>query len=326
MYKILCVVNKTTDAMAYYRSALPLIRMSQECTNISVDFISPSVIPKWDLLSQYNILLSQRPDTDKHVDFISKCKVHKLKIWVDFDDAFWHVTMDSPAFSYYNSKDADSAVRSCIELADVISVSTLELSKSLKEKFNKDSFVVENAVDIYGMQHLSSLKGKSNSIVWRGSHTHQADLLDVQDDIVSIDKSGDYKWMFMGYNPWMIAQKLRASTHVDYLDEPTMFFETLRRVDGNMMIVPLNDNPFNRCKSNIAGMEAILCGLLPVVPLWWDDLNFLGEGTFKERTQELLGMDESRKQSHHKDLLCVLRDNYNLVDVNKFRYDIIKNL
>lgn len=326
MYRILCVVNKTSDAMAYYRSALPLIRMSQEYTDIQVDFVNTSVIPTWDLLSNYNVLLAQRPDTDKHVDFIAKCKMHKLKIWVDFDDAFWHVTPDSPAFSYYNSKGANDAIKNVVDLSDVITVSTSALCASIQEKFGKESFVIKNAVDLSGMQWLGDLKPSSNNITWRGSHTHQDDLMSVHKDLVELDGSHDLKWTFMGYNPWMIIRDLKQALHVDYFEEPTVFFETLRRMDGNILIVPLNDNPFNRCKSNIAGLEAIVCGKIPIAPAWWSDLNIGGDGTFKERLETVIGLSEQGKTTMFRELRGWVRDHYNLSDANVLRYDILRNL
>lgn len=326
MYRILCVVNNTSDAMAYYRSSLPMVRMSQEYNNIEVDFISPSMNPKWDLLSRYNVCFIQRPDSDRHVDFLSKCKMHKLKIWMDFDDAFWHVTPDSPAFGYYGSDKATKAIRECIDLADRITVSTVALSESIKTMFNRDSDVIKNAIDIAGMQYLSPLKNQSNNVTWRGSHTHQKDLLQSQADIIEVDSRHDLRWTFMGYNPWMISEKLKNAVHIDYFDEITVYLETLRRMDGNIMIVPLVENPFNRCKSNIAGLESIICGMLPVVPAWWSDLDVLGAGSFVENLEKLIGMDEKTKNMFHRELLTHVRDQYSLVNANALRYEVLQDL
>lgn len=325
-FRILCVVNNTSDAMAYYRSALPLIRMRQEYNDIQVDFIQAGVNPKWDVLAQYNILLAQRPDSKKHVDFIAKCKMHKLKIWLDFDDAFWHVTPDSPAFGYYGSDEANKNIKDCIELADRITVSTVSLQESIKKIFARESDVIANAVDLHGMSYISPLKKNTKDIIWRGSHTHQRDLLEVKDDILEIDSKHELSWTFMGYNPWMIIEKLRSATHIDYVDEITLYMEMLRRERGNMMIVPLVENPFNRCKSSIAALEGIICGLIPVTPLWWSDLNVLGEGTFIERTEKLIGMDEKTKEVFHRELREYIRDRYNLVNTNALRYDVLRNL
>lgn len=325
-YRILGLVDSTTDAMAYYRSSLPWIRITQHYPDVSVDFISPNTNPNWDLLSQYNVLFSQRPDSRLDVDFINKCKVHRMKIWVDFDDALWAVTSDSPAFLHYNNTATREAVKECIESADVITVSTQELADSLYRFSGKEANVIENAVDLYGMQYISHYKKDADTLIWRGSHTHQNDLLSVKEDLMKIDNEFDLRWTFMGLNFWLVTESLREVTHIDYIAEQTLYYETLRKIEGNMMYVPLVDNEFNRCKSKIAALEAIVCGLIPLVPLWWEDMNLFGEGTYYERLKRMLQTPLDTRQVMHRNLVKLVIDNYNLEDKNIQRVDILRTL
>lgn len=271
MRKILAVIERTDDAMAWYRSVLPLLRLKRS-HGIEVDFMMATNKPSWDLLVQYDILFMQRPHDVKYVDLAGVARLHKLKVWIDFDDPLWSVNPDSPVHAYYEQEETRKAIERVISLSDAITVSTPVLAKSVKEYYNKESVVIPNAADLNGLQWMAaSLKKepKRPTLCWRGSATHLEDIMQFKPMMDKLDKELDLSWRFYGADMYFARKGLKDCTHIGTMDF-TLYQHTLRVDAGQIMFVPLSDNHFNRCKSDIAAIEAVVAGMVPVVPAWWE--------------------------------------------------------
>lgn len=325
MKRILAVIEHASDAMAWYRSVLPFLRLKRS-HNLEVDFMIIGHTPTWDLLVQYDILFMQRPHDVKYVDLAGLAKLHKLKVWLDFDDPLWSVNPDSPVHAYYQQEGTRQAIERCVNLSDVITVSTPELAKSVKEYYNKEARVIVNCADLDGLQWMApSLKRapEKPTLSWRGSLTHQEDIMQFKPHMDELDAKMDIAWRFYGADMYWAKKGLKDVTQIGNMDF-TLYQQTLRVDPGQILFVPLEDNHFNRCKSDIAAIEAIVAGMIPVVPSWWE----LGVSTphMNETIENVLGYSQDTKRLLWEDCRDFVIEHRNLTKENLKRIEVINSL
>jgi hypothetical protein len=166
--------------------------------------------------------------------------------------------------------------------------------------------------------------------MWRGSDTHHVDLMQFSDAIRSCMNRDDWEWMFFGYNPWFIPK----TRHIPTMD-PVMYFRTIRQINPGVMYVPLVDNVFNRCKSNINWIEGTMAGAVVLIPnfeSWeWssntDALVYQDSENLTERLSWLMnGESQLLRRRIHQEAVQYIRENLLLSKVNQQRIEIIEQL
>jgi hypothetical protein len=79
-------------------------------------------------------------------------------------------------------------------------------------------------------------------------------------------------FIFMGSNPWYLHKSqvglLSEVQHIPWQPNTVAYVDALFDVRPHFVVVPLQDNPFNRAKSNIAELEAQAAGAIAIVPDW----------------------------------------------------------
>jgi hypothetical protein len=77
----------------------------------------------------------------------------------------------------------------------------------------------------------------------------------------------EWRFMFMGFSPWFLSESPNKG-HIPTLDI-VVYMKALWDMAPSCLHVPLHDNTFNRCKSNISYIEASFAGAVCVAPAWW---------------------------------------------------------
>jgi len=95
---------------------------------------------------------------------------------------------------------------------------------------------------------------------------------------------------------------------------------------GHISIVPLTDTSFNRSKSCIAALEAIIAGRIPVCEHWWAITPPELKKPFAEQVKTLMAAEQNQMKEWYAWLLDRLYERHNLHVVNKERVKIIKGL
>jgi hypothetical protein len=161
-----------------------------------------------------------------------------------------------------------------LEMADIVTVTTDFLRERLQKQTKAEVKVIPNAWD-FELLPYPELPEKKNVILWRGTASHQADLYCVRHELYEICKENpDWQMVFLGFLPWWYQEDkkefpegwLPNMTPV-YLDgDIFQFFDILKQINPKIVVIPLNDNDFNRSKSNIAWMESVWVGAECVAP------------------------------------------------------------
>lgn len=264
------------DATSFYRGLGPLTHLKK---HHDIEFRLDAKW-NWATVAADDAVFMQRPYSSNHVEMIEMAKLQRKKVWVDYDDDLFNVPTDNPAYNLYGKKDIQSNVAKCLVLADQVTVSTKQLKNMLanpgrvpEEKIT----VIPNALATHILPPRTPNKLKSRFALWRGTDTHQRDLMSHCRELIDLvnNKSDKWTWHFLGYNPWFVTGSVKEdktcffSQQLDLME----YHKFLQTTNPALMFVPLHANVFNLSKSNIAWLEAVYAGAMCVGPDWeeWKD-------------------------------------------------------
>ena len=138
-----------------------------------------------------------------------------------------------------------------LSLSDRLLVSTQPLADYYRE-FCADVRVVPNALDpsYWGSFFRPAPKRERLRVGWAGAAQHQGDLKLIEEVIAALASEVDF--VFMGMCPKEIRPYIKEfHSFVSYKDYPAK----LCSLDLDIALAPLEDNPFNACKSNLRLLE-----------------------------------------------------------------------
>jgi hypothetical protein len=322
-YKLLCIFPNINDATSFYRGLGPLAEL-QKSGDIE---ITTTHTFDWTEMVRQHAVFMQRPYKTSHLEIIKLAKTVGLKVWLDYDDDLFAVPRDNPVYHIYAQKEVQATVRACIDLADAVTVSTQALAH-----LRKDAVVVNNALNLKYLP-FTEAKVKSQYIAWRGSASHQRDLLTYRKEIATVSNDTESVMVFMGDFPWYIfeglgekkAYSLRAQDVFDY------HRVLANKVSPKALMVPLVFSRFNESKSNIAWIESTYAGALSVVP---DMAEWRRPGAFVYKDEESFGYQLKKAfncgEAQHIERLEQsredIKENYNLEKINQTRMQIIREI
>jgi hypothetical protein len=152
--------------------------------------------------------------------------------------------------------------------ADVITVSTPELANQVKIEYGRESIVVPNAWNDYALpiqEPAPIIEGEKIRIVYRGSNSHDGDLFAHRD---AFREYPNIEFIFMGCMPWYFYTNygghMTTIIQEAWTNDIFGYFQRLIQLKPHFVVFPLEDNTFNRCKSNIAAIEATVAGAVGV--------------------------------------------------------------
>lgn len=225
----------------------------------------------WADLAGFDILFLQRPYMAQLFDMAHYAKSLGVKIWVDFDDNLFELTDDHPSYFQYKDMAVKKVMGSCMQLAHQVTVSTDALADYFRKIGIKSPItVVPNALNTDWFTMAENFNHDSNVIAWRGSSTHNFDLLGFSDAMVKAIHADKTKvWHFMGQSPSIVARNVEAGrVFVSEGEDPILYHKRIAELRPKILHVPLIDTALNRSKSNIAWLEATLAGAVCVAPDW----------------------------------------------------------
>ncbi|MCL2899846.1 glycosyltransferase [Brenneria tiliae] len=157
-------------------------------------------------------------------------------------------------------KDIIKRLRKSLSFVDRFVVSTQPLAEAFSG-LHPDIRVVENRLPVLWWNDKQGLRRQSNKprVGWGGGLSHTGDL-ELITDIVR-DLADEVEWVFFGMCP----EKLRPYVHEFHRGvEIDLYPARLASLNLDLALAPLEDNLFNRCKSNLRLLEYGACGF-PVI-------------------------------------------------------------
>ncbi|WP_323018075.1 glycosyltransferase [Castellaniella sp.] len=178
------------------------------------------------------------------------------KVVLEFDDYLPNI----PTRSVYRQRMPQSEIkkmRRAIEEVDWLVVSTPVLAEEYRA-YHADIRVAHNGLPraIWGDLSGQRQAGRKPRVGWAGGISHTGDLAEIR--AVVQDLQGEVEWVFMGMKPDGVACEYHASVDIN------RYPAKLASLNLDLAVVPLEDNQFNRCKSNLRLLEFGACGV-PVI-------------------------------------------------------------
>lgn len=326
MKRLAIFTNDPNDATSYYRAMGPFSRLREQIEFEPVFLGEVS----WATLAWVDAVFMHRPFSPQHHLMIRMAKAMHKKVWVDHDDDLTCIPEDNPNHNSFMDPKIQECIAGCIEMADVVTASTIELAQSLT-RWNQHVEVIPNALNMEVTSTPKAFNQDTKTILWRGSTTHIPDLYAYATEIISaLTMFPDWRIVFLGMRPFFIINHLDPARYTiqDNLDLLT-YFELISKINPNIVLVPLEDNKFNRCKSNIAWIEGTLAGASCLVPDWpeWKECTYRywDQNSFLDRLKEMMSTPESIKQDQEKSVLSISK-NLLLGGINSLRERILKKL
>jgi len=211
--------------------------------------------------SDMSALQFQRSCRQDQLDVIKNIKkFKKFKIFYDIDDLIIDVPEYNQAFDYF--KKHKKTILQILEAVDCIVCSTPTLSKQMSN-YNQTALIKNRLMpEIWKTEYNVDVIPEKPIIVWGGCGYHFSDKgSDFPDDIVDyILKTTDkYQWTFIGALPL----KLKDNENIVFYPWTTYlnYIYLLKTIKPFVGIALLQDNDFNKCKSNIKALEYTALGI-----------------------------------------------------------------
>jgi hypothetical protein len=329
--RILLVADNFYDGIAFYRSTGPWNEILKEFDDITVTRANPKEYFGWDIYTSYDVLFISNPRQVKHAEIIRTARLHNVKVWADYDDCYLDIPEENQSFNVLTAGHVDHFTKECLMESDVITVTTPYL-KEVFSQYNSNIHVIPNGFPI-GLLSNNSLgeitQGIHNFVSWRGSISHEVNLMEYKEEIEEVGKSNPHwAFKFFGMKPKFFSRSFNFQ-HLDFL--PLIdSIDRLKRFSSKVHIVTLYERPFNLSKSNIAWIEATISGSVVLAPDWeeWRRpgvVNYTSKEDFKNKLNEMLseGYDLTSRFEQSKEYVL---NNLSLKKINKERIKILKTI
>lgn len=329
--KLLVVTPEEKDANSFWRCVGPLSYLEKSYEGrLSLTLWNHRFPISWADIIQYDALFLHRPCRPEDVTLIKIAHQLNIPVWSDYDDLLFQVPGWNPTAYFYKGLSVQESIAQCIACSDFISVTTEALKAELI-KINPNIEIIPNAYrsDLYTYRS-SVLQERAPLGYWRGTNTHDGDLLSVKEAFLDLE----FKIYFIGNTSWLFFSGLKPESYqiVGAMDH-FVFNQYIYDLKPKVMVYPLVDCPFNRCKSNIAYMEAIHAGAIcvaPDLPEWRKKGVFNYEPhqptSLKEKLKEAFSLPESDHQSLMKQAYQEMKDQYDISVVNLTRKKAFEKL
>jgi glycosyltransferase involved in cell wall biosynthesis len=265
------------SACEYYRLRVPLEHLASK-DMIDVRIGGQFQLPRQDVLP--DVVIGQRVNRPEPAHFWNLLATGALgprpRMIYELDDDLFHVEPDSPVHEHYSKPETSHVILASLTLADVVTVSTQPLADEVRRQVDRWGVrkcppvcVIPNALPrIAYASDERRLRFGAQTVGWAGSVTHRQDFDVVTKDLADFLKRNP-RWQFMTIGPMFprVAKAIapRQRRRLAWIRDMSQYYSTLDNFDVG--IIPIQDNAFNRSKSDIKFLE-YAARRIPAVASW----------------------------------------------------------
>lgn len=331
MIKILVITPYERDANSFWRCMGPMTYLQKHSDGeIQITLSQSNNGIAWCDVMQYDVVFLHRPCRTDDLTVMQIAHNCGIPTWVDYDDWLFNIPSWNRSSQIYNANSVQSIMAQCLVSADMVSVSTPELLEKFSQ-VNPNVVLLSNAYrsDLFTYRK-PELQPRTPVAYWRGSDTHDGDLLSVKEGFKGLDG----KLRFMGGVNWLLLSSLeQGSYELVQGRDVIMYYQFIYEMNAKVCVFPLVDCFFNRCKSNIAWMEAMHAGAIcvaPLMPEWINPgvVNYTAHDpdSFRDAVNYALGMDPVVHQNQIELGFSEMRRKYDIQVINDLRQESVLNL
>lgn len=182
----------------------------------------------------------------------------------EMDDLLFDLPPDNP--HHASAQGSRDFILSVIERVDAVVVSTQALAEAVQTQARpKQVHVLANSIDPAPMLREPVIRSGPVRIGLAGTTTHQGDYALVEQALGRVLSKYHRRVMvvFMGAMPERWRNHAEV-TGIEFVPDYRLYARTLPRLELDIALVPLEDNPFNRCKSATKWMEYAAVGAVGI--------------------------------------------------------------
>lgn len=326
-------VPEPDDATSFMRAWGPLGQMAKQDRRLKL--VPPPRHPNgahdynWAWVAGLDAILLQRPWSKQQGQLLVLANMLGIPVWIDWDDDLATVRPSNPRYNLYAEPDLPKRLEWMVSLAQVVTVTTEELA----ERRGKQKVTVLPNAQMWP----ASNEPRARRVVWRGGGNHEEDVLSVLDQIEAVARMPQFskwEWHFLGEPPWQVRERLEFlgsdRLSVGFWADPFTYMRTLHGLAPWCVIVPMVDNAFNRCRSNLPILEATSAGAVAVAK---DLPEYVAAGAWHYRDPAGFGTVLRGALDRFSEEICPLvlaarerQQIYELESLNEQRWDILREL
>lgn len=346
---ILTIV-KDAGGVAYHRQLNPLGHLQTHYEDVTVtraqnaDNFPEELFQNYDIV-QFSRIISLK---EEHTKLAEKIKSYGAKVVLDIDD-YWHLSANHVLKAHYNAIKYDQIQIECIKAADYITT-THEVLADQISKYNSNVLIQPNGLHFEGYPE-KQVKNNRIKFGWSGSNCHVEDIELLRPAMNLLHNDPDLKEKYRVYlcgadqrdttGAWDKYAEVFSNNATCHLDA---FRVLLGRTTNEYMdlydafhvsLIPLNNNLFNRCKSNLKLLEAaakrkavIVSNVYPYSPHLKDGENCLVVNKPKDWLRHIKHLIENPEEIER--LACALHADlskeFSLNALGKTRYNHYKSM
>jgi Glycosyl transferases group 1 len=184
----------------------------------------------------------------------------RFRLVLDIDDDLFHIDpANRNAFTFFGDPGTRRRMAENLAVADMVTVSTEPLAEQMRQ-YNDNVVVIGNYVDA-AMLEYPRPEWDGLTVGWAGSSTHAGDFMAVSTWLREFYRRRPaLRWHSFGhdYGPLTGATRRRFTKWRDIVEDQAGYCASMRWDVG---IAPLDDNPFNQCKSDLKAKEYMALGI-----------------------------------------------------------------
>ena len=271
------MLSSAYSGCSYIRIQLPAYENGFDTDKDSIQSPKKSVDEIRQTVMGADVVVFHRPEENTYHDLARILKKDGKKVVMDNDDTF-KLCNHPLANLTPDAKDKDverraKEIDNFAEIADLVTTTTKTLADEYKEK-NSNTIILPNCIDPFQWDEPLKNKSKKIRIGLVGSATFGYDYGHVEDVLEELSDREDVQLFMFGLgdkkhrkeNPNVTKTFKKDYEFWDSLDiehQPWCpiheYPQKLNEARLDIMLIPRQDNYFNRCKSNIKFLEASMC-------------------------------------------------------------------
>ena len=255
------------------------------------------------------------------------------KIFCEIDDNAFDIDASNPAVKTVRpDSDPEYWFKKQLGIVDGVITST-EALKKLYKPFNKKIHIIKNSIDFKYWDQFKKKKtpNKKIQIAWQGAWHHEDDLSILAGVIPKVlKKHKNVEFHLFGHQP----DYLKDITTYHPMVPITKYAKMMVKANPDIILAPLVDTKFNRCKSNLRVLEAgamrtaVIASGNKHLP-YYNTIQDLDTGLLVNKTDEwvdAIGKLIENKELREKlgdNLYKMVKKNYNIKDTAKKYKEIL---
>jgi hypothetical protein len=263
MYRILELIPDISSC-AHYRNVMPALNCRDELLKHDIELDTTDKFTLEDS-GKYDCYIFSRTPPEKMYPVVLSLAARGSKIVWDLDDELWNI----PDWNPYKKEYDDIRLAFLglyLSLSSHLICSTENLRQSALKKFvGIDPTQVVTLENLISVNHYNSfdcprVDHKKVRIMWSGGNSHIGDFGPVIDLYERYKDRNDVMFIFFGHIPEQIkADDPSKALFVSW--NPRKYYEgVISLLQPDIALCPLDDHPFNHCKSAIKYFEMTMAG------------------------------------------------------------------